>query len=98
MTRGTEDGCRNSSDELQMNVRFALKRLALLLAICGALQLCVHAQGYTFKIYGSDQGLENIDARTILQDRTGFLWVGTANGLFRYDGRRFKQYNTNEGL
>ncbi len=24
---------------------------------------------------------------TLLQDRLGFLWIGTQNGLVRYDGR-----------
>ncbi len=25
----------------------------------------------------------------LLQDHAGFIWVGTENGLFRYDGRNF---------
>ncbi|HSR52645.1 MAG TPA: two-component regulator propeller domain-containing protein [Acidobacteriota bacterium] len=29
---------------------------------------------------------------TILRDRTGFLWLGTTNGLLRYDGYGFKAY------
>src|SRR5205085_8852691 len=31
-------------------------------------------------------GLANPVARTILQDAKGFIWIGTANGLTRYDG------------
>ena len=81
-----------------MNVRRTMVRLTVTLAMLCSLVSSVDGQGYTFKIYGSDQGLENVEARTILQDRTGFLWVGTANGLFRYDGRRFKQYSTSDGL
>ena len=34
----------------------------------------------------------------ILQDRTGFLWVGTADGLFRYDGAHFQRFGVDEGL
>jgi ligand-binding sensor domain-containing protein len=34
----------------------------------------------------------------LLQDRTGFIWAGTENGLFRYDGRRFQRYGAVEGL
>ena len=33
-----------------------------------------------------------------MQDRTGFLWVGTENGLFRYDGRQFRAYTKAQGL
>ena len=28
----------------------------------------------------------------MLQDRRGFIWIGTYNGLNRYDGYRFKTY------
>jgi signal transduction histidine kinase/CheY-like chemotaxis protein/streptogramin lyase len=34
----------------------------------------------------------------MLQDRTGFLWIGTENGLFRYDGHRFRGFTTADGL
>lgn len=42
-----------------------------------------------FAILGRDDGLADLNVQALLQDRTGFLWVGTDNGLFRYDGRRF---------
>ena len=56
------------------------------------------AQRYSFKYYGQDSGLENLDIRTILQDRTGFLWIGTGNGLYRYDGRHFRVFTQADGL
>ncbi len=34
----------------------------------------------------------------MLQDRIGFLWVGTQNGLFRYDGTRFEAFHPAQGL
>ena len=37
-------------------------------------------------------GLTNLDVLSLLQDRTGFLWVGTDNGLYRYDGRHFRMF------
>jgi ligand-binding sensor domain-containing protein len=33
-----------------------------------------------------------------LQDRAGFLWVGTQNGLYRYDGNRFVGFGKADGL
>ncbi|MBN1582116.1 MAG: response regulator [Anaerolineae bacterium] len=36
-----------------------------------------------------DDGLSNNSVRTILQDRQGFMWFGTWNGLNRYDGYTF---------
>ncbi len=34
----------------------------------------------------------------LLQDRTGFIWIGTENGLFRYDGQNFVRFDTTDGL
>ena len=58
----------------------------------------VHGQRYSFKEYGQDAGLTNLDVRCMMQDETGFLWVGTDNGLFRYDGRQFRAYAIPQGL
>jgi signal transduction histidine kinase/ActR/RegA family two-component response regulator len=55
-------------------------------------------QRYSFKEYGQEAGLTNLDAYCLMQDRTGFLWVGTENGLFRYDGRQFRAYTKEQGL
>jgi diguanylate cyclase (GGDEF)-like protein len=43
-------------------------------------------------------GLGNLNVNAIAQDRSGYLWVGTENGLYRYDGREFRQFGTSEGL
>jgi diguanylate cyclase (GGDEF)-like protein len=56
------------------------------------------AQQYTFRQYGSQDGLTNLTIKCLLQDRTGYLWVGTDNGLFRYDGDRFRDFGHAEGL
>src|SRR5581483_1871402 len=53
-------------------------------------QICA-AQRYTFQIYGQLDGLNNLSPTALAQDRSGFLWVGTQNGVFRYDGSRFER-------
>jgi signal transduction histidine kinase/ligand-binding sensor domain-containing protein/ActR/RegA family two-component response regulator len=70
-------------------------RKAVLLVV---LPYILAAQRYSFKQYGQDEGLTNLDIRCLMQDRTGFLWVGTEGGLFRYDGRQFRLYGIAEGL
>ena len=55
-------------------------------------------QRYSFQTYSRKEGLDNLSVRCLIQDQTGFLWVGTANGLFRYDGSRFKAFREADGL
>ena len=57
-----------------------------------------HAQRFTFQLYGQAEGLTNLTPLSMLQDHTGFLWVGTQNGLFRYDGSRFERFTIDQGL
>jgi diguanylate cyclase (GGDEF)-like protein len=54
------------------------------------------AQRYSFRDY--TEGLGNLDVNCLAQDRTGYLWVGTENGLYRYDGSQFRRYGAAEGL
>ena len=49
-------------------------------------------------MYGQADGLTNLSATALAQDSTGFLWVGTQNGLFRYDGSRFDGFDVAQGL
>jgi len=44
----------------------------------------------SFLHYNTDQGLSNDHITAIAKDNSGFLWVGTVNGLNRFDGRSFK--------
>jgi signal transduction histidine kinase/ligand-binding sensor domain-containing protein len=39
--------------------------------------------------YGSEDGLPHNAVHALAQDRAGYLWVGTQNGLSRFDGEQF---------
>ena len=43
----------------------------------------------------TEDGLSNNAVTTILQDRRGFMWIGTQDGLNRFDGYRFTIYRHN---
>jgi len=70
-----------------------LKRVVGGLLLTGA----CFAQRYTFQTYGQAEGLRNLVPLALLQDGGDFLWVGTQNGLFRYDGDRFEPFTIADG-
>ena len=41
---------------------------------------------------GSEHGLSHNAVYSIFEDRQGFLWIGTVDGLNRYDGYEFRVY------
>ena len=53
-----------------------------------------HSNFY-FRSLGVEDGLSQNMVYAILQDRQGFMWFGTQNGLNRYDGNSFKVYKRN---
>jgi ligand-binding sensor domain-containing protein/two-component sensor histidine kinase len=48
-----------------------------------------------FKSITENDGLADDEVLSITQDDRGIMWFGTANGLSRYDGSRFKNYYVN---
>lgn len=61
--------------------------LFLFTLIAGSLD----AQSYKFFNYSLAEGLCDKFAYTINQDPQGFLWIGTTQGLCRFDGNEFEQ-------
>lgn len=54
------------------------------------------AQSYTVKRLGIEQGLSNNYVVSIAQDKQGFLWFATEEGLNKFDGTRFITYYKND--
>lgn len=46
-----------------------------------------------FENISIDQGLSNENVTSIFQDSKGYMWIGTKDGLNRYDGESIKIYN-----
>ena len=49
-----------------------------------------------FDKFAIDKGLSDSDVSCIIQDKTGFLWVGTSNGLNCYDGYHIRVFKKGE--
>lgn len=55
-------------------------------------------QQWIYEEFGFTQGLGNSAVNGLLEDREGYLWVGTMSGLNRGDGERFVRFDESSGL
>ncbi len=46
-------------------------------------------------VWGTADGLPQSSVIAIIQTRDGYLWLGTLNGLVRFDGNSFTRFNVN---
>ncbi|MBN1925166.1 MAG: hypothetical protein JW798_04960 [Prolixibacteraceae bacterium] len=79
-----------------------VKRAIILVLIFSFLKCFSTGEEFYFKGISVPDGLSNNWVRCFYQDDFGFLWIGTADGLNRYDGRTIKVIrpttNNNTGL
>ncbi|MDQ2769167.1 MAG: hypothetical protein M3Y54_01535, partial [Bacteroidota bacterium] len=79
-----------------------VRRLGLLLLGLLALLLLLNqparAQQVFLRQFGPTEGLRAPFIYALAQDRQGFLWLGTGDGLVRYDGSRFVTFTQKDGL
>jgi signal transduction histidine kinase/ligand-binding sensor domain-containing protein len=56
------------------------------------------ARQYSFTHYNSTNGLASNSVYQVTQDKQGFIWIATVNGLQRFDGKEFitLRHNRNE--
>jgi len=77
-------------------VRGAAAFLSVGLALAGAGRVAAAAgvlppdPRYVFEHVGEEKGFATRTVVSLCQDREGFLWVGTLNGLHRFDGASFQ--------
>ena len=69
-----------------------MKRFIVMLCVLmGVLSLSAH-EHYVIQHYSIQNGLSQNTVMAILQDKQGFMWFGTWDGLNRFDGYTFKIY------
>ncbi|MFZ4521499.1 MAG: histidine kinase [Bacteroidales bacterium] len=59
---------------------------------------CTFAQHPGSRLYTVTDGLVQSEVTTIHQDDKGFLWVGTKNGISRFDGNSFQTIRDSSGI
>ena len=52
----------------------------------------VHGQNITFNHLTTDDGLSQFSVNSLYVDENGILWIGTREGLNRYNGEDIKTY------
>ncbi|MDW7694471.1 two-component regulator propeller domain-containing protein [Flammeovirgaceae bacterium SG7u.111] len=69
------------------------RRIVVFLNLCLCLPVQAQVQNrLRFEHYSTKQGLTQNTITSILQDHQGFLWIGTVDGLNRFDGDHFQQF------
>ncbi|QQX82573.1 EAL domain-containing protein [Shewanella sp. KX20019] len=68
-----------------------LKLTLSLLLIFSSMQPCF-AFTLNSTTLGVPEGLSQSNVSSIVEDAEGYVWVGTVNGLNRYDGKEFRHY------
>ena len=71
---------------------FSKKLILLLLGVCSCVLFQLHGQNVRFQHIGLKHGLSQSSGHCLLQDQQGFIWIGTEDGLNRYDGYSFRVY------
>ena len=69
-------------------------RKSLFLSCC-FFPFLLFAQQYNVKVFSENEGISNKEVHVLFQDKNGFLWAGTENGLNRFDGNSFDVFKHN---
>ena len=77
-----------------------MKKIWFLLFFSPPLLVCFNSPAQssqdTLSLYHIKSGMSQSSATQILEDQEGFLWIGTTNGLNKYDGTNFQVFDITE--
>ena len=80
------------------NMYMKHKVLTLLLSsICGLMAFATQTKSIHFDHYSTEDGLPQYTVMSIIQDQKGFIWLGTWDGLSKFDGYQFHNYKVSVG-
>ncbi len=71
---------------------------SLFLSVLFFISTVVYGQKYHFDTYSVKEGLAQSSVYSVKQDKNGYLWIGTASGLSKFNGTNFINYTTENGL
>jgi len=65
----------------------------LILAILSSSVIPVFGQNYPYRLYTMEDGLPNLQALNIYEDKNGKIWISTQLGLVVFDGFTFENFS-----
>src|SRR4051812_47405846 len=76
-----------------------MRKLLVIVFLCCVKIAVGQDFSYSIRNYKAINGLPQSQVDIMLEDKNGYLWIGTqGGGLARFDGREFKVYTTLDGL
>ncbi|MFY0688779.1 MAG: hypothetical protein JXQ90_16515 [Cyclobacteriaceae bacterium] len=77
---------------MRANNNFKIRQFLVSLTLMLAGLAYSQQTSYSFEVISTDEGLPTGTVNTVFRDDRGFLWVGTVQGLARYDGFNVVNY------
>lgn len=75
--------------------RYLFRHLSFILALLPLALEGAENYGIDLSAVTGQQGLASNEVFSVAEDGNRFIWVGTANGLCRYDGYAFETFKSN---
>lgn len=75
-----------------------MKRISAVIIAIFFINSTLQAQDFSYVQFTEKDGLPSDIVYDLCQDKKGFIWFATENGVCRYDGTHFKTYTTADGL
>ena len=79
-------------------LKLLLRKSSILILINHLLVTIAFAQQVTTRLYTTNDGLPTSSVFGAYEDSFGYLWIGTSNGISRFDGKQFVNFNLADGL
>ncbi|MGL5692966.1 MAG: ligand-binding sensor domain-containing protein, partial [Peptostreptococcaceae bacterium] len=81
---------RKIKTSIKFNLKVAI--ISVLIFLMGTTYIYAYDNNVQFRNITTNDGLSQASAEVIFQDSKGYIWIGTSDGLNRYDGYNFKVY------
>lgn len=87
---------KNNTSRMNLNA-IKYQRILLTIGLCISISHSgIANRELSFKRLSTDEGLSHNSVYSIFEDKYGYIWIGTRNGLNRYNGSGFKTYLNHE--